>query len=66
LSSAPEDVTIEGAAERALMREFIAVELAERLRVPVEWVVTGANEWSAFKQEPVDDILRAWFGKLCT
>jgi hypothetical protein len=56
-----DDLPLEEAAERALMLDLTAREIAERLGVPVEYVVRGARERAAYLGAPVEDTLRSWF-----
>jgi hypothetical protein len=57
-------VPLEEAAERALMLDLTAREVADRLGVPVEYVVRGARERAAYLDAPVEDTLRSWFRTL--
>jgi hypothetical protein len=56
-----DDLPIEESAERALMREFTALEIAEYLKVPVKYVMRAAQERATFTECPVEDTLRVWF-----
>jgi hypothetical protein len=62
------DLPLEAAAERALLRELTARELADRLRVPVGAVLEVAHERADQLGQTVDDTLRTWFRVLlaCT
>jgi hypothetical protein len=59
-----EDLPLEEAAERALMLDLTAREVADRLGVPVEYVMRGARERAAYLGAPVEDTLRSWFRAL--
>jgi len=56
-----DDLPIEESAERALMCEFTALEIAEHLRVPLKYVMRAAHERAAYTECPVEDTLRVWF-----
>jgi len=56
-----DDLPLEEAAERALLRQFTAEEIAGYVGVPVDYVMRAAHERAALKRRPVDDTLRAWF-----
>jgi hypothetical protein len=56
-----EHVPVEKAAERALMLDMTAREIADRLGIPVEYVVRGARERAAYIGGPVEDTLSSWF-----
>jgi hypothetical protein len=59
-----EDLPLEEAAERALMLDLTAREIADRLGVPVGYVLKGARERAAYLGAPVEDTLRSWFRAL--
>jgi hypothetical protein len=59
--SAWDDAPIEESAERALLCQFTAEEIADHLGVPVEYVMRAAFERAAFKDQPVENTLRGWF-----
>ena len=59
-----ERVPVEQAAERALLLDLTAREIADRLGVPVEYVVRAARERAAYLDAPVEDTLRSWFRAL--
>jgi hypothetical protein len=56
-----DDLPLDQALERALMRQFTAEEIADRLHVPWEHVLRAAHERAELKGQPVDDTLRKWF-----
>ena len=55
---------LEEAAERALLLDLTAREIADRLGVPVAYVLRGARERAAYLDTPVEDTLRSWFRAL--
>jgi hypothetical protein len=57
-------VPLEVAAEHALMLDLTAREIADRLGVPVEYVLRAARERAAYLSAPVEDTLRSWFRAL--
>ena len=56
-----DDLPLEEAAERALMRQLTAEEIAAYVGVPVDYVMRAAQERATLKERPVDDTLRSWF-----
>ena len=59
-----DDLPLEEAAERALLIDLTAREIADRLGVPVGYVLRGARERAAYLDAPVEDTLRSWFRAL--
>jgi hypothetical protein len=59
-----ENVSIEDAAERALLLDLTAREIADHLGVPFDYVVQAARERAAYLDGAVEDTLRSWFRAL--
>ena len=58
---AASEPTIEQAAERALLREFTAIEIAQHEDRDPKDVLLAAEREARRHGRPVDDLLRDWF-----
>jgi hypothetical protein len=57
----PREMTVEQAAERALLRQLTAVEIAHHTDLDPTSVLDAATRRARDEGRPVDDVLRDWF-----